>query len=60
MTYVNSSALDAALQTMCSIATRVMTEHNDDGGVCVACGHTWPCELVVLADHNLELVLASA
>lgn len=59
MTELSSASLDAALRTMCSVATRVITEHRDDGGRCVACGQAWPCECGVLADHNLEVALAA-
>ncbi len=37
------------------LATVVMNEHSDDNGLCVICGSAWPCERVVLAEHNLEL-----
>lgn len=60
MTELSIASLDAALRTMCSVATRVITEHRDNGGLCVACGQAWPCECVVLADHNLDVAHAAA
>jgi hypothetical protein len=38
------------------LATSVLGEHTDEAGRCVVGGSTWPCELVVLAAHNLALI----
>jgi hypothetical protein len=42
----------AAMDKILSLATTVLNEHTDDAGVC-ASGSAWPCQSVVLADHNL-------
>lgn len=43
----------AAMDMVLSLATTVLNEHTDDAGVCAVCGSAWPCQSVVLADHNL-------
>jgi hypothetical protein len=43
------------LTQLVDLATAVMHEHHDDHGLCVICGSAWPCERVVLADHNLAV-----
>jgi len=37
-------------------ATAVMNEHVNDAGLCAICGAAWPCERVLLAEHNLVLL----
>lgn len=37
------------------LATAVLGDHQDDHGLCAVCGCAWPCERVVLAEHNLGL-----
>lgn len=44
---------DRPSEMLCSLAVAVLTEHTDAAGLCAVCGCAWPCELVVLADHNL-------
>jgi len=39
-----------------ALATRVINEHVDDCGLCAVCGSAFPCELAVLAEHNLGLL----
>lgn len=40
---------------LASLATRVLNEHTNDHDLCAVCGSAWPCERVVLADHNFDL-----
>lgn len=50
------AVLDCApgtFERISSLATVVFNEHTDNSGLCAVCGSAWPCELVVLADHNL-------
>jgi hypothetical protein len=42
--------------TLASLATTVLREHIDDGGLCAMCGSAWPCERAVLAEHNLAVL----
>ncbi len=38
------------------LATLVLNEHTDDGGLCAAChGIAFPCPSAVLAEHNTAL-----
>jgi hypothetical protein len=37
------------------LATIVMNEHTNDRDLCAVCGSAWPCERVVLAEHNLAI-----
>lgn len=46
----------AVIAELARLATIVMNEHRDDHGLCTVCGSAWPCERVVLAEHNLDLV----
>ena len=39
-----------------ALATRVINDHVDDCGLCAVCGSAFPCELAVLAEHNLDLL----
>lgn len=41
---------------LAELATRVMNEHTNDRDLCAVCGSAWPCERVVLAEHNLSIV----
>lgn len=45
--------LRAELQALSSLAVTVLTEHTNDADLCAVCGCAWPCDLAVLADHNL-------
>lgn len=49
-------SLPATLELMRALATSVLNEHADDVGLCVVCGSGWPCERVVLAEHNLAVM----
>ncbi|MGH4021373.1 MAG: hypothetical protein ACRDT0_19520 [Pseudonocardiaceae bacterium] len=37
---------------MRALATDVLNKHTDEANLCVVCGSAWPCERVVLAEHN--------
>jgi hypothetical protein len=37
------------------LAAMVLGEHQNDHGLCIVCGCAWPCERVVVAEHNLDL-----
>ena len=37
-----------------AIASRVLSGHASDHGLCAVCGQAWPGELVVLAGQNLS------
>lgn len=39
-----------------SLAATVLCKHIGDAGLCVVCGSAWPCERVVLAEHNLAVL----
>ncbi|MDQ3405640.1 MAG: hypothetical protein M3548_19985 [Actinomycetota bacterium] len=39
-----------------ALATRVLGERTNDCDLCTVCGSAWPCERVVLADHNLAVL----
>lgn len=49
-------SLPITLEWMGALATNVLNEHTDQAGLCVACGSAWPCERVVLAEHNLAVI----
>ena len=38
------------------LASAVLNEHTNDGGLCVACGSAFPCSAAALAEGNLGLV----
>jgi hypothetical protein len=59
MTRPASTPVSIVLDQMRSLATRVITEHLNHDGVCVACGRRWPCEQVILADHNVAVAIAA-
>lgn len=48
-----SERVPADLTALSSLATRVLKAHTDAAGLCTVCRSAWPCELVILADHNL-------
>jgi hypothetical protein len=47
--------LPAGLSALSLLAVRVLDAHTDAAGLCAVCGAAWPCELVLLADHNYDL-----
>ncbi len=44
------------IEQLIALGSRVMNEHTNDHALCAACGSAWPCERVVLAEHNLALL----
>jgi hypothetical protein len=43
-------------ERLARLATAVLNEHVDDGGLCAACdGVAFPCRSAVLAEHNTAL-----
>ncbi len=40
------------MEALRSLAVTVINAHTDAAGLCAVCGCDWPCELVLLADHN--------
>lgn len=44
------------LDRLAELAIAVFTKHVSDADCCAVCGTGWPCEQVVLADHNLEVL----
>jgi hypothetical protein len=41
---------------LADLATRIMNEHTIEHDLCAICGSAWPCERIVLAEHNLSIV----
>lgn len=50
-----ANGLVPELMALLALATRVINDHVDDGGLCAVCGSAFPCERAVLAEHNLAL-----
>ncbi len=50
------NSLSIALEQIGTLATAVLREHAAEAGRCVVCQSAWPCESVVLAEHNLAMV----
>ena len=48
--------LIAELKALRDLATQVINEHVNDNALCAVCGSAFPCELAVLAEHNLDLL----
>lgn len=46
----------ADCEALASLAVTVLNEHINAAGLCAVCGCGWPCELVLLADYNYDLV----
>jgi hypothetical protein len=47
---------DEELRQLAALASAVLTEHVSDHEVCAVCRCAWPCDRVILADHNLAVV----
>ena len=46
-----------ALDRLHEVATVVLNEHTNDNGWCAACaGVAFPCDLAVVAEHNVTLL----
>jgi hypothetical protein len=52
---LTAEGLPAGLEALWSLAVTVLNAHTDAAGLCAVCGCAWPCELVLLADHNYDL-----
>lgn len=48
-------AATSVVEALHSLAAEVITEHRSDHDQRAACGSDFPCELAVLAEHNLAL-----
>ncbi len=48
--------LPPELMRMLATASREITVHGEDRGLCVVCTCAWPCERAVLAAHNLAVL----
>jgi hypothetical protein len=44
------------LDRLSALASTVMNTHGNDADLCAVCGSAWPCDSVVLADHNLAVL----
>jgi hypothetical protein len=45
-----------ALDRLTEVALAVFAEHPNAAERCAVCRTSWPCEQVVLADHNLAVL----
>jgi hypothetical protein len=52
-TVSSQQRLAAEFEVLCSVAVAALTAHVNAYGSCATCGCPWPCEPVVLAEHNL-------
>jgi hypothetical protein len=48
--------LPVVLALMRALALSVLEEHTNQAGQCVMCSLAWPCERVVVATHNLDVI----
>jgi hypothetical protein len=46
---------ESKLTKLHALATIVFDEHQNNSDLCAICGTAWPCERVVLADHNFAV-----
>jgi hypothetical protein len=42
-------------EALSSLAVAILNEHVNAAGLYAVCGCGWPCERVVLAEHNYDL-----
>jgi hypothetical protein len=52
---ITTTRADSVIEALHQLATVVLGEHINEQGLCVVCGSAWPCERVILADHNFEI-----
>jgi len=52
-TSLPAGTLTAGLEVVPSPAATVLNEHTNQACLCAVGGFAWPCEPIVLADHNL-------
>lgn len=50
-----TTLIETEIVELASLASAVMNEHINDQGLCPICGLAWPCDRVVLAEHNLAV-----
>jgi hypothetical protein len=55
MAAVITELAEQQLAQLHRLAAVVLGEHQNDRDLCAVCGCAWPCELVVLAEHNRDL-----
>jgi hypothetical protein len=55
MTAVITELAEQQLAQLHRLATVVLGQHQNDHDLCAVCGCAWPCERVLLAEHNLDL-----
>lgn len=48
--------VSVGLERLAHLASVVLNTHTNDHGRCNDCGLIWPCERVLLADHNLAVL----
>jgi hypothetical protein len=51
-----TDSIQADLKHLGQLATTVLGEHVNDRGLCAVCRAAFPCDLAVLAEHNLALL----
>jgi hypothetical protein len=56
VTETRRTQLPPEMKLLRAVATAVLNEHINDADLCAICGSTWPCERVLLADHNLAVL----
>lgn len=49
---ISQEAMTADLGALWSLAVTALNAHTDAAGLCAVCRCAWPCELVLLTDHN--------
>ena len=47
--------IDTQIEQLAHLASSVINEHVNQGGVCAVCGCAFPCDRAVLAEHNLAV-----
>lgn len=55
MIVATTKPCETEIKKLRALAMKTINEHTNDRGLCAVCGSAWPCELGVLADHNLDL-----
>jgi hypothetical protein len=46
---------ESELAKLHALAAVVLGKHQNNSDLCAICGTAWPCQRVVLADHNLAV-----
>ena len=55
MSVVTSTLAEDDIAQLHALASVVLSAHQNDHDLCAVCGCAWPCERVVLAEHNLAI-----